>query len=331
MAACEVELVPVRARLKGLGKVTHRLGLGQAEIAANDAIAVATGLAAGTSLWRRRHDLDGVLRVGSGFELATSLPVVTLDDMTVPQAIDQPGSEYASLGEAARRRWIDRQNRAMRRARACCLASAWAAESAVDDLGVPARKTRVVGFGSNFPALELERDWSTPHFLFVGFDWDRKRGDDVLRSFAAVRAEHPDATLDLVGGHPRVDAPGVTGHGRLSLASPNERERVMALFSAATCFVMPSRFEPFGIAYVEAGMAGLASIGTTVGGAATAVGEGGILVNPDDPPALTEAMRILAQPAEAARLGGLAAAHAADLSWPAVARRILEAFAPPPG
>ena len=84
----------------------------------------------------------------------------------------------------------------------------------------------------------------------------------------------------------------------------------MALFSAATCFVMPSRFEPFGIAYVEAGMAGLASIGTTVGGAATAVGEGGILVNPDDPPALTEAMRILAQPAEAARLGGLAAAHA---------------------
>jgi glycosyltransferase involved in cell wall biosynthesis len=329
LAACDVELVPVQAWFDVLGKVTHRLGMGPAQIAANDAVAVAAGFAAGTTLRRLRRELDGVIRCGSGFELATSLPVVTLDDMTVPQAIRQPGSEYASLDPAARRRWIDRQARALRSARACCTASAWTAESAVQDLGVPAAKTRVVGFGSNFPRLEAERDWSEPRFLFVGFDWERKRGDDVLRSFAAVHARHPGARLDLVGGHPRVDLAGVTGHGPLSLASTSERDRLRDLFGAATCFVMPSRFEPFGIAYVEAGMAGVPSIGTTVGGAATAIGDGGVLVDPDDPAALTAAMMALARPEEAARLGHLASAHAAELSWPAVARRILAAFAPP--
>jgi hypothetical protein len=328
MAAAGVELIPVRASLKGIGRIAARLGMGAAEIAASDAIAVAVGLAASATL-RRRDDLDGVVRIGSGFELATGLPVVTFDDMTVTQAIDQPDSEYAALAGAARRRWTARQARALRTARACCFASRWAAGSAMTDFAVPAARTHVVGFGCAFPRSTVDRDWSTPRFLFVGFDWERKRGDDVVRSFATIRATHPTATLDLVGGHPRIDAPGVIGHGRLSPASDAGRDELLELFRRATCFVMPSRFEPYGIAYLEAGTAGIPSIGTTVGGAADAIGPGGLLVDPLRPDELTSAMEKLASPDEASRLGRLAAAHAAEFSWPAVAARVLAAFAPP--
>lgn len=328
MAERGVELIPVRAALRGVGQITARLDMGAAQTAANDPIAVAIGLAASATL--RRGDFDGVVRIGSGFELTTGLPVVTFDDMTVAQAIDQPGSEYAALSAAARRRWLGRQARALRSARACCFTSRWAAGSATSDFSVPPAKARVVGLGCDFPPLPQERDWSTPRFLFVGFDWERKRGDDVVRSFAAVRAAHPEAHLDLVGGHPPLDAPGVTGHGPLSLASSGERGRLLELFRRATCFVMPSRFEPYGIAYLEAGKAGVASIGTTVGGAADAIGPGGILVDPLNPAELTAAMTALASPEEASRLGRLAAAHAADLSWPVVAAKVLAAFAPPP-
>jgi hypothetical protein len=328
MAEHGVELIPVRASLRGVGRITAQLKLGAAEVAANDAIAVATGLAASAAL-RRRDDLDGVVRIGSGFELATRLPIVTFDDMTVAQAIDQAGSEYGALSAAARRRWIARQARALRSARACCFASRWAARSATADYAVAAAKTQVVGIGCGFPRLAVERDWSTPRFLFVGFDWKRKRGDDVVRSFTALRSAHPTATLDLVGGHPPIDVPGVTGHGPLSLASTAERTRLLDLFRGSTCFVMPSRFEPYGIAYLEAGTAGIPSIGTTVGGAADPIGPGGILVDPLRPEALTEAMAKLANPDKASRLGRLAADHAAEFSWPAVAARVLAAFAPP--
>lgn len=328
MAECGVELIPVRASFKGVGRIAARLGMSAAEVAANDPIAVTIGLSASAAL-RRRGDLDGVVRIGSGFELATRLPVVTFDDMTVRQAIDHPGSDYAALSPAARRRWIGRQGRALRSARACCFASRWAARSATADFAVPTAKTHVVGIGCSFPLSTVERDWSTPRFLFVGFDWERKRGDDVVRSFTAIRSAHPTATLDLVGNHPPIDVPGVSGRGPLSLASTTERAQLLDLFRAATCFVMPSRFEPYGIAYLEAGTAGIPSIGTTAGGAADAIGPGGVLVDPLRPQALAEAMSRLANPAEARRLGQLAATHAADFSWRAVAARVLAAFAPP--
>jgi glycosyltransferase involved in cell wall biosynthesis len=69
------------------------------------------------------------------------------------------------------------------------------------------------------------------------------------------------------------------------------------------------------------------SIGTTVGGAADAVGPGGRLVDPTDEAALLEAMRALAQPETAQELGARAREHASTLTWDEVARRILEALA----
>ena len=54
------------------------------------------------------------------------------------------------------------------------------------------------------------RDWSRPRFLFVGVDWRRKNGAAVLDAFEEVRRVVPAASLDLVGNHPEIDAPGVT-------------------------------------------------------------------------------------------------------------------------
>ena len=58
---------------------------------------------------------------------------------------------------------------------------------------------------------------------------------------------------------------------------------MLELFARATCFVMPSLIEPFGIAYVEAASAGVSSIGSSVGGPRDVIGaDGGIVVEPGD-------------------------------------------------
>jgi len=213
-----------------------------------------------------------------------------------------------------------------RRAVVTCAVSHWAARSLVADHGLDAASVHVVGCGRNVDvAPPPARDWSTPRFLFVGNDWARKGGDTLLRCFARLRRERPDARLDLAGTHPPVDVEGVSGHGPLRFDQPASRARLERLFAEATCFVMPSRLEPFGIVYVEAAAAGLASIGTNRGGTATSIGDGGVLVDPNDDGALLDAMRRLADPTEAATLGACAQRRAEQFTWRKVAERLLRA------
>lgn len=299
-----------------------------ADATANAAIATFSSLTANRSI-SKLGSLDGVVAIGSGFVLSGKVPFVSFEDMTVVQALQQDDPAYSSLRKAAAKRWRARQKRIYERSETCCVASAWAAQSVHKDYGVPVEKIGVVGFGRNFEVPEVaERDWTAPRFLFVGADWRRKRGAAVVDAFITVRERHPNATLDLVGGHPHVDAPGVTGHGSIDLGAKAGRQQYGDLLAQATCFLMPSVFEPFGIAYLDAGAAGVPSIGTTIGGAASSVGPGGLLVDPSDEDALRDAMLELSHPETAQRLGGLAREHSAQFTWRALAERLLRALHP---
>jgi glycosyltransferase involved in cell wall biosynthesis len=285
-----------------------------------------TGSGARASAALKRGGFAGAVAIGSGYSTRSSTPTVTYDDMTVVQALEQLGSEYDSVSKRAARRWRERQRRGYEAARACCVASEWTAKSVIEDYEIDPEKVRVIGFGRNAPEQVVDRDWQQPGFLFVGFDWERKRGPAVLEAFSHVLDRNPGATLDLVGGHPPMDLPGVSGHGPLSLANPEDREEMSTLLARATCFVMPSTFEPFGIAYIDAAASGVASIGTTNGGAASAIGEGGLLVDPDDDDALMDAMLSMCDPETAKRLGDRAFSHSQGFTWERVANRVVDAL-----
>jgi glycosyltransferase involved in cell wall biosynthesis len=184
-----------------------------------------------------------------------------------------------------------------------------------------------VGFGANHRASAPERDWRVPRFLFVGIDWERKGGPQVLRAFARLREAHPDAVLDVVGGHPPLDLTGVDCHGVLSQGRDGDRAAIVDLFARATCFVMPSLVEPFGIVYAEAASAGIPSIVSSVGGPRDVIGaDGGLVVEPGDEGALVEAMLRLCDPATARRMGAAARERSALYTWPKVAERLLRAL-----
>ncbi len=322
------EPIPIDARPPGTPRVYRRLGVDWTREATSPA------LASLGSLWvsgraQAAGGLDGVVTIGSGYELRTRVPTVSYDDMTFAQGARQPWSPCSLLTDRQSRRWRDRQRRIYRRSRACCVGSEWTAASVRDDYGIEPGKVHIVGFGHNFaPAAPAERDWSVPRFVFIGVEWERKQGPAVLEAFAAIRDRQPNASLDVVGEHPPLDAPGVRGHGRLSLASESDRARLEGLLAGATCLVLPSSFEAFGIAYLDAGAAGVPSIGTTVGGAPDAIGDGGVVVAPGDGDALLEAMLDLSDPGTARRLGERALARSRLFTWRAVGERVLRALAP---
>ena len=285
-------------------------------------------LRSATVRWRlgRARPLDGVVQLGTTFLLPRGVHAATLEDATVVQALRMEEPYACQASEPAREAWIARQREAYRRAAACCVASHWAAESVTRDYGVPPAKVHVVGFGRNREPRAAERDWSRPRFLFVANYWERKNGAAVVEALARLREEVPEATLDVVGRHPPIDVDGVTGHGPLRIGVAAERETLDRLFETATCYVMPSRFEAFGIAYVEAAAAGVPSIGTTAGGAADAIGDGGRLVDPGDTAGLLAAMRELADGRVAAALGARARERAVLFTWQAVAERVVRAL-----
>jgi glycosyltransferase involved in cell wall biosynthesis len=324
---CGCEPIRVDARFPHAGRIAGRLGMSWAAQSASRPLAAASSVAA-TRRLRAQPDLDGAVMVGSGYSLSSALPVATFDDMTVALARRRGDPVYAALGEPAARRWQDRQRRNFERSRACCVASHWAAASVREDYGIPAGKVHVVGFGNRARRELVERDWSVPRFLWVGFDWERKRGPAVLEAFAAVRERHPDATLDLVGGHPPVEADGVTPHGKLPLGSEEGQRKYNDLIRRSTCFLMPSTYEPLGIAYLDAAASGLPSIGTTVGGAEDAVDGGGLVVDPGDPGGLRAAMLELSDPETARSLSERAFERSALYTWRAVAERVLRALRP---
>ena len=275
---------------------------------------------------RDAQPLDAIVQIGTAYGVPAGHRVATFEDVTVVQALSLPYPEWQLLSKREQEAAVRRQAKAYTDAVACCFATQWAADSAVNDYGISASKVHVVGVGRNHAPRPVPRDWSEPRFLFVGGDWAHKRGDAVVRSFARVRERVPGARLDLVGGHPRIDVEGVTGHGRLSLGDSNDRGKLDRLFEQATCFVMPSLCEGAGIVYLEAGAAGVPSIGSSVGGGAELISDGGCVVDPRDEQALLDAMFSLSD-AEAAREAGARALARSDrFTWPAVASRILAAL-----
>jgi glycosyltransferase involved in cell wall biosynthesis len=273
--------------------------------------------------------LDAIVQIGTGYAVPPGPPVATYEDMTIPQAIAlrQPG--WDGLSPRAVRVCRERQLRSYDRATVCCLSTAWAAASVRDDYAIDPAKVHAVGIGRNHDPAPASRDWAVPRFLFVGIDWLGKNGPRLLDAFARVREEHPRAQLDIVGGHPPLDAPGVTGHGRLRMDDPGDRSLLQGLYEQATCFVLPSLREPAGIVYIEAMAAGVPAIGTTAGGAGDLIGAAGCVVAPEDEDALVAAMRRFAVSDVAQAYSVIAQERARLFTWRAVAHRIASALGLP--
>ncbi len=268
-----------------------------------------------------------VIQFGSEYRLPRGTDYITLDDATIVQLHrSYPYPWMQAVSPQALRRMIARQRQIFRGARACCVLNEWAARSAIEDYGVPAERVHVVGTGPNREVPGAQRSWAAPRFLFVGKDFERKNGQRVVEAFSVVRAQHPDAVLAVVGEHPPLAVAGVTGYGALRLDRQDESAKLNDLFADATCLVMPSLLEPTGNVHAEALAAGIGSIGTTRGGVRTVIGDAGVLVDPEDAAALTEAMLRFCDPETMAEYGRRAERRAPLLTWRAVAERVIRAL-----
>jgi glycosyltransferase involved in cell wall biosynthesis len=168
-----------------------------------------------------------------------------------------------------------------------------------------------------------------PTVLWVGALQKTKDPAALASAWRIVSAQLSEAKLAIVGEGPL--QPVVSSLAReypctvqlIPYLAPREIARQL---DEATVLALPSRSEGHGRVIVEAFMRGRPVVASAVGGITDLVrpGQNGLLVPPEDPASLAEALlRVLRDREYASRLGAQALADAEALRW--TARRYAEA------
>lgn len=220
------------------------------------------------------------------------------------------------------KRSIDRMNRAS----GFFAMSQWIADDVIAR-GMPKDRVSVVHAGLNIAPTAI-RD---PHaavqgrVLFVGLDFIRKGGDAVLAACELLRRQGDDVQLTVVGPSewplPEPPPSWVDFRGRVSAGD------LGPLMAAHDLFVMPSRFEAYGIALLDAQAAGLPCIANNAFAMPELVQHGrtGLLVDEVAEGPIAEAIRaILNEPAYLVRVSDARAELLDRHDWSHVARRMVE-------
>jgi len=182
-------------------------------------------------------------------------------------------------------------------------------------------------------------DPSRPYVIFVG-RITRQKGLPVL--LRAASSLDPSAQLVLCAGAPDtpellaevtalVDGLRAIRSGVVWIPEMLPKPEIIQLLTHAGVFACPSLYEPLGIVNLEAMACETAVVASRVGGIPEVVADGvtGLLVPPDDPASLADALNALVRdPGRAAAMGQAGRERALnEFSWDAVAAQTAALYA----
>jgi glycosyltransferase involved in cell wall biosynthesis len=227
--------------------------------------------------------------------LETKRPVVFFDDASVP-ALSKTHAGHTHYFPPIQRRLQEAERRVLEKCRFACYASSWAAEGAAAAYGnVLASKIKVIPFGANVEVnrtredieeIIARRETGRCNLLFVGRAWESKGGPTALAAAEELHRRGINARLEVVGCRPSGPLPSfVRVHGFVTKKSADGRALLDQLFRESHFFILPTRYEAYGLVFVEASSYGLPSLGTAVGGVTTIIsrGQNGQLFDLDAP------------------------------------------------
>ncbi len=180
------------------------------------------------------------------------------------------------------------------------------AQFQVDRVGLPVEKVEVIHYGLD----DVPGAWGTnsgddlpldvPVVLAVCRLEAQKGVDVAVRALPTIRERHPETQLVVLGEGPqRSELERLAGSLDVPVHLPGRVPDVGAWLRRADLLVHPARWEGFGLALLEAMLAGLPVVATNVSSIPEIVvdGETGLLVPSDDATALAGAVtRVLDDP-----------------------------------
>jgi len=195
------------------------------------------------------------------------------------------------------------------------VANSPAAAAQLRSEGVAPSRIRMIPNGVDLDRFQpVRRERPIVNVITVANLRREKAHECLLAAAARLAPRYPQLRYQFVGDGPRAEELGALTR-RLNLQDRVEflghRDDVAELLAAADAFVLPSRSEAFPNGAIEAMAAGLPVVACRVGGLVDLIEDGrtGLLVPPDDPSAMADALgSLMAAPDLAASLGRAARA-----------------------
>lgn len=222
-------------------------------------------------------------------------------------------------------------NRFYRRCAGVFTMSEWLRNDLIQHTGLPEAKVHHVGGGCNIDVSKIDCSRKRGRrFLFVGRDWDRKNGELVVSAFKKLTSSHPEWDAELYIAGPVTQPKSTVGQERISYLGRLTHEELVDCYNNCDYFVMPSKFEAYGLVFAESLCFGLPCIGKNICAMPEFIqhGTNGLLIENDDSDELADAMeKMLTHGPEMARfVQEHRAFYIREYSWDSVANRILQAI-----
>jgi glycosyltransferase involved in cell wall biosynthesis len=281
-----------------------------------------------------RPDGACVLIDGLAFGALPDLAARESQRLRLVALVHHPLALESGLSEEQRRHLRESERRALGHAHGVLATSATTAEHLIAEYGVPRARIRVARPGTDRRAPVPKRAKpGGPRLLSVGAIIPRKGYDVLVAALTLPPAAGWHATI--IGSLARDRACVADLCHRIAAAGLQDRidlrgevEDIAPAYDAADLLVLASRHEGYGMVLAEALQHGLPIIATRAGAIPELVPEdAGLLVPPDDAPALAEALQTMRDETMRARFaaGAARAAHALP-RWEETARSVAEAL-----
>jgi glycosyltransferase involved in cell wall biosynthesis len=184
-------------------------------------------------------------------------------------------------------------------------------------------------------AREFRRVKNLPDkfLLYLGTLEPRKNLPLLVRAFAQLKRECPDAVLVLAGGvgwlageiYAAIEAGGVQDSVILPGYVPAEEKALW--YAAATAFVFPSLYEGFGMPPLEAMACGIPVVTSNAASLPEVVGDAGLMLAPDDDSGWAAALkRVWTDAPYRLELADRGVRQARQFTWQTTSRQIAQAY-----
>lgn len=210
----------------------------------------------------------------------SALPIIHFNDRSIAGALDYHAI-LKDLFDWSRDQSVALERLALRNAALTVYASDWAADAARRTCPEAAYRVKVIPMGANLypvPAAPGARDFPPEriNLLFIGVHWDNKGGTIAVEALRDLGRRGINARLIVCGCAVPADIRdgNIVREGFLSKDDQQQRARMEEHLRSADFFILPTRFEAYGIAFCEAAAYGVPALGTRTGGVPTIVYEG---------------------------------------------------------
>jgi glycosyltransferase involved in cell wall biosynthesis len=182
-------------------------------------------------------------------------------------------------------------------------------------------------------AFRRQKNLPDKFLLYLGTLEPRKNLAMLVRAFAHLKREYPDALLVLAGGlgwladeiFATIEECGVKDS--VLLPGYVAAEEKALWYAAATAFAFPSLYEGFGMPPLEAMACGTPVVTSNAASLPEVVGEAGLMLAPDDVSGWAAALkRVWIDAAYRAELADRGVRQARQFTWSNTARQIAQSY-----